>query len=176
MIDIDLHYSSGAIFSEDRKYRYALWRVWDLTLDLLLFVGLNPSSAAEVKNDPTITRNVQRAMRLGYGGLLCANLYAYVSTQPNILLGDGDFVGKETDDYLRQMIGLSKRHLCGWGSFKPVTKRASIVLGMIPEPYCLGVNFDNQPKHPLYVGYDVPMIKYSQFNPKSAIMIMSEVR
>ena len=59
------------------------------------------------------------------------------------------------------MIAISTKHLCGWGSFKPVKQRASTVLNMLKEPYCLGVNRDGQPKHPLYVGYDVPMVKYS---------------
>lgn len=158
---IDLSVSRGAIFSEDRRYRYALWRLWNPLLPILLSISLNPSTAGELSDDPTIARDTHRAYLYGFGGLFKGNLYGFVSTDPNRLLEDGDFVGLETDDYLRQMIALSGRHLCGWGSFKPVTKRAPAVLRMIPEPYCLGVNHDGQPKHPLYIGYDVPMMKYA---------------
>ncbi len=150
----------GAIFSEDRKYRYALWRVWSAIRPLLLLIGLNPSGANEIRNDPTITRGMVRADRTGFGGFLMANLYGYVSTDPNALLKAGDFIGELTDHYLKQMIAMSGRQLCGWGSFKPVVKRAPVVLAMIKEPYCLGVNADGQPKHPLYVAYDMPMVKY----------------
>jgi hypothetical protein len=101
-----------------------------------------------------------RAYKFGYGGLLQANLYGYISTIPNVLLGEGDFVGEENDDYIRLMICISSRQLCGWGSFSPVIKRAPIVLAMLAEPYCLGVNEDGQPKHPLYISYDVPMVRY----------------
>ena len=160
MVDLDI--PKGAIFSEDRKYRYALWRIWNLSRPILLLIGLNPSDANEIKNDPTITRGMVRADRDGFGGFLMANLYAFISTEPKALLGDGDFVGELTDYYLKQMIELSERQLCGWGSFPPVNKRASLVLAMIKEPYCLGVNADGQPKHPLYISYDTPMMKYKE--------------
>ena len=157
---IDLNILKGAIFSDDHKYRYALWRVWNLHKPMLMLIGLNPSTAGELNDDPTITRSMVRANKTGYGGLLMGNLYAYVSTDPKILLGMGDFVGELTDYYLKRMIAMSRRQLCGWGSFPPVVKRAPIVLGMIAEPYCLGVNADGQPKHPLYIGYGVQMKKY----------------
>jgi hypothetical protein len=157
---IDLSIPKGAIFSEDRKYRYALWRVWSLIIRPLLLIGLNPSRADERINDPTITRGMVRADRAGFGGLLMGNLYAFKSTEPKVLLGDGDFVGEYTDYYLKQMIELSERQLCGWGSFLPVKLRAPAVLAMIKEPYCLGVNADGNPKHPLYIAYDVPMVKF----------------
>ena len=157
---IDVNVSRGAIFSDDRKYRYALWRVWSVVRPLLLLIGLNPSVANELKDDPTITRGMVRADRTGYGGLLMANLYGYVSTDPKALLVNDNSVGELTDYYLKQMIALSSRQLCGWGSFLPVAKRAPEVLAMLKEPYCLGVNADGQPKHPLYVSYETPMVKY----------------
>ena len=162
MKEIDLNIPKGAIFSDDRKYRYALWRVWNLSRPILLQIGLNPSVANEIKDDPTITRGIVRADRNGFGGFIMANLYAFISTKPEALLGDDDFVGEFTDYYLKQMIELSERQLCGWGSFKPVAKRASIILSMLKEPYCLGSNVDGQPKHPLYVGYNVPMMLYER--------------
>jgi len=160
MRDIDLHIPTGAIFSEDRKYRYALWRVWNINRTILLQIGLNPSKAGEIRNDPTITRGMVRADREGFGGFLMANLYGLVSTQPEALLKNGNSVGEFTDYYLEEMIKVSDRQLCGWGSFKLVRQRASVVLGMIKEPYCLGVNTDGQPKHPLYISYDTPMRLY----------------
>jgi hypothetical protein len=160
MQEIDLSILSGAIFSDDRKYRYALWRIWNPKLDLLMLIGLNPSTANEISNDPTITRGIVRANQNKFGGFLMANLYGYVSTDPNALLKEGDFVGEFTDYYLNKMINLSSIQLCGWGSFKPVKYRAPFVLGMTKNPYCLGINADGNPKHPLYIGYNQPMIKY----------------
>jgi len=160
MKSIDLTAPKGAIFSDDRKYRYALWRVWNPNKPLLQTVGLNPSVAGEIKDDPTITRLMSRAYQTGYGGLLMSNLYAFISTNPDRLLSNGNTVGEFTDYYLKEMIRMSDKQLVGWGSFKPVKERAVEVLKMIPEPYCLGVNSDGQPKHPLYVSYETPMVRY----------------
>ena len=161
---INLSIPKGAIFSDDRKYRYALWRVWSNTRPLLLLIGLNPSSANEINDDPTITRGIVRANRNGFGGLLMGNLYAYVSTNPEALLKNGESIGALNDYYLKLMISMSGRQLCGWGSFKPVIYRASAVYSMLPNPVCLGVNADGQPKHPLYISYHLPTVRYS-FSP-----------
>ena len=163
MNEIDLTVAKGAIFSNDRMYRYALWRVWNQQHPMLMLIGLNPSKAGEINNDPTITRSIRRANEAGFGGLLMANLYAFVSTDPEILYrGQGNFVGDLNDYYIRQMIAMSGRQLCGWGSFPAVIQRVPIVLAMIKEPYCLGVNADGQPKHPLYISYKTPMIRYAK--------------
>lgn len=37
--DIDI--TSGATFSEDRLYRYQLWRIWDKQKPMLNVIGLN---------------------------------------------------------------------------------------------------------------------------------------
>lgn len=160
MRDMDLSLPSGAIFSDDRTYRYALWRVWSSFRPFLMVIGLNPSTANEVKTDPTITRLIIRADRDGFGGLLMGNLYAYVSTWPKVLLTNKESVGEFNDSYLRLMISLSGRQLCGWGSFPPVKRRAPEVLEMMKEPYCLGTNADGEPTHPLYIAYETAMMPY----------------
>lgn len=151
---------TGAIFSEDRKYRFALWRRWNKIRPLMLLIGLNPSKADEVRNDPTITRGISRANKEGFGGFFMGNLYGLVSTQPEALLKNSDSVGELTDYWLEEMIKASVRQLCGWGSFKAVKQRSALILSMIREPYCLGINADGQPKHPLYISYDTPMTRY----------------
>ena len=160
MKQIDFALPKGAIFSDDRKYRFALWRIWNPSKPLLMTIGLNPSVASESKDDPTITRLMARAYKLGYGGLLMANLYAFVSTNPDRLLNNGDSIGEYTGYYIKLMVDLSQTQLCGWGSFKPVKMRANTVYKLLTNPFCLGINKDGQPKHPLYIGYDVPMLKY----------------
>ena len=156
---IDVSLPKGAIFSDNRQFRYVLWRCWNPSRPPLAVIGLNPSSANEIKDDATITRLMGRAGQNGFGSLLMGNLYAFVSTNPDLLLSVNDTVGIHNDDYLKMLISMAGRTLCGWGSFKPVKRRSPIVLAMIKEPYCLGVNADGQPKHPLYVSYDTPMVR-----------------
>jgi hypothetical protein len=158
--EIDLSTPQGAIFSDDGKYRYSLWRLWSQVRPMLLFIGLNPSTASSSMNDPTITRLMVRANNEGFGGLLAANLYALVSTNPNALLSTSDSIGPETDEYLQRLIRISGKVMCGWGSFAAAMARSTAVLRMIPEPWCLGINSDGQPKHPLYMKYDTPIVRY----------------
>lgn len=74
---------SGAVFSdENRKFRYALWRIWDITLDGLLFIGLNPSTAEHVKDDPTVRRLIGFAKTWGFGSLFVGNLFSLVTPDP----------------------------------------------------------------------------------------------
>lgn len=46
----------GATFSPDRRYRYLLWRMWSPAMPVANFVLLNPSTADETVNDPTVER------------------------------------------------------------------------------------------------------------------------
>ncbi len=160
-MSLDLSSLKGAVFSDDRAFRYVLWRIWSPERGLLLSIGLNPSTANERKDDPTVTRDIARAAKAGYGGLLKANLYAYVSSSPEALLGKFSYiVGQENDAYLKEMIALSARQVVCWGSFPAAKLRAPAVLKMIAEPYCYGVNADGEPKHPLYLPYVTPLEKY----------------
>ena len=160
MKQIDLTIPQGAIFSEDGTHRYSLWRIWSQSKPFLMFCGLNPSKAGQINNDPTVTRMMSRSYKEGYGGLFVGNLYSYVSTDPKALIGNNGCFNQETDYYIKLMSELSERQLCGWGSFPAVKFRDCEVFKLMTEPYCLGVNGDGQPKHPLYIGYNVPMIKY----------------
>ena len=73
----------NATFSNCRKYRYSLSRIWDKKKKLVLFIGLNPSTANEEVDDPTIRRCVNYVQNWGYGGLMMVNLFAYRVTLPS---------------------------------------------------------------------------------------------
>ncbi|MCB9902553.1 MAG: DUF1643 domain-containing protein, partial [Planctomycetes bacterium] len=45
---------STATFSPCRTYRYSLTRIWDDAAPVCGFILLNPSTADETRNDPTI--------------------------------------------------------------------------------------------------------------------------
>ena len=175
MKSIDTSKATGAIFSDDRKYRYALWRLWSMTRKPLMFIGLNPSTATEITNDPTVVRCMTRAAKNGFGGLLVANLYAFVSSNPNVLTGEEEnYVGKDTDEYILSMSKMAEVVVCGWGSFPAVNGRADAVLKMVQDPHCLGVNMDGHPKHPLYISYDKQIMKYKGRSNEYANIILRQ--
>ncbi|MCB0280523.1 MAG: DUF1643 domain-containing protein, partial [Calditrichaeota bacterium] len=87
---------SGARFSRDRRYRYALWRTWADGNDSVLFIGLNPSQADEKENDPTIRRCISFAQDWGFSGCIVVNLFAYCTAYPGELKTIADPIGPRT--------------------------------------------------------------------------------
>ena len=68
---------STAVYSDCERYRYLLTRVWNPDAPRALFVMLNPSTATEVQNDPTVERCERRARALGFGGFRVTHLFAW---------------------------------------------------------------------------------------------------
>ena len=65
-----------------------------------MFIGLNPSTADEVDDDRTIKRCISYAKQWGYGGIIMANLFAYRTSSPNVMMDSHDPIGKENDAWL----------------------------------------------------------------------------
>ena len=168
---INLSQWCGAVFSNDRIYRYALWRAWSNQPQRVMNVlMLNPSTADETKNDPTVERCQVRAVQLGFQALIVTNLYALRSTDPKGLRDVPDPVGGQaTDRYILEASLLSETVLCAWGNHTDPT-RASFVLKLITEHQpsqtnklmCLAKNFTGQPAHPLYFPYAAPLKPFTR--------------
>ena len=159
-LDVGMEPEAGAVFSPDGKYRYRLWRVWDRSKPLVLFILLNPSTADEFRLDPTLTRCRNFAQHWGYGGLLVGNIFALRSTDPRALYTDHDPVGPHNDIHLREMVVQAKTTVVGWGTHGRWMDRGNAVVRFIPEPKCLGLNQDGTPKHPLYISSRSDPIPY----------------
>jgi hypothetical protein len=151
-----------AYFSEDRKHRYWLLRVWDESLPLLCVVGINPSTADERENDPTIRRCIGFAKRLGYGGLLMLNVGAYRSTDPRGWRKAADPYGPEnTVQHLKDYVSIfgATCVVAAWGKNGQyaVQRCAEIASEMQPMLWCWGKNGDGTPRHPLMLPYSTPL-------------------
>lgn len=159
----------GATISVDRKYRYQLWRQWNIKLPRLFFVMLNPSTADADQDDPTIRKCVGFAGRNGFGGIYVMNLFAWRATSPAAMRMQyrrGDIVGPQNDDYLRvianSLLG-GDRVVLAWGAHAQHYRwRVDIVKPLLPVGRCwsLGLTKHGHPKHPLYVPYYARMEQY----------------
>jgi len=158
---------NGAMFSPLAVYRYKLWRIWDKSKPMIMFICLNPSTADAVKNDPTITRCQVRAKLLGYGGMYFANIFAYKSTQIDGLLHSDDPIGNpENDKAILEMARNSNAVVCGWGNYGSYLNRSGDLVDTLSlagiKLWCLGINRTGEPVHPLYVAYYTPIIPYER--------------
>jgi len=142
--------SNGAIFSDCRNHRFVLWRIWDESLPKAMFIGLNPSTANEDKDDATIRRVIKFAKSWGYGGVYMLNLFTYVTAYPEELKTCQNPL-LMADEFLKMYAKDSEKIIFAWGSFYEAKERAIYVIKMFPSAYTLVRNKDGSPRHPLYV-------------------------
>lgn len=167
MIFID-NTDCGARFSQCRQYRYTLWRRWEPDCPLsnmVAFIGLNPSTADEIKNDPTVKRCINFAIRWGYGGMVMLNLFAYRATDPKVMKAHAEPIGPSNDDAIRDIVREIGETIFAWGNHGLYMDRGKHVFDMVCALDCvrhrgvysshLGLTSSLQPKHPLYLKADL---------------------
>lgn len=166
-----------ATFSTDQRYRYLLSIVWDDALPLCQFVGLNPSTADEMKDDPTVRRCKRFASSFGCGGLIMTNIFAYRATDPKDMIAfkmnGGNPIGETfaalnvNNQALIETSSMAKTKIviAAWGVHGRMDDRGRQVAALIgPEKlHCLGTTMGGYPKHPLYLKKDLQPVKYWPF-------------
>ena len=144
---------SGAVLDTDRRHRFILWRFWD-DEPRMLFIGLNPSTANELTDDPTVRRLCGFARGWGYGGLYVCNLFSFITPHPKELLIETRHHAANTPA-IQMILNLVVLTVCGWGDgIKPVEQgysRARTVYELTESPMCFGITTSGNPKHPLYL-------------------------
>lgn len=148
---------SEAVYSDCEQYRYLLTRVWGQG-PKALFVMLNPSTATEVQNDPTVERCERRARALGFGAFRVTNIFAFRATDPKVMRAVGDPVGPDNDAAIFDSVGWADMVVCAWGNHGLHRDRGQHVQELLRASgtplFHLGLTGQGQPRHPLYIGYD----------------------
>jgi hypothetical protein len=152
----------GAIYSACQTYRYLLWISWDPSRLLCAFVMLNPSTATEKENDPTISRCERRARAWGWGGLIVANLFAFRSTDPVALYLHDEPVGPQNDACILAAAEAAETTICAWGKHGDFRGRAAHVRQLLASKplSALKLNGDGSPAHPLYLPYSLNPVSF----------------
>lgn len=155
---------TGAIFSPCRRWRYILWRRWDVhpsdDRGICAFIGLNPSTADETKNDPTITRCVRYAKDWGYSSVWMLNLFAFRATEPRVMKANRfSAVGPLNDEYLAQACRHVDVTVAAWGTHGWFMDRHQSVItllnGVGVDLHALKVTKGGFPSHPLYLSSEL---------------------
>lgn len=162
----------GAHISEDGKYRFSLWRIWDGTLPTVMFIMLNPSTANGYEDDPTIRRCIGYAKAWGYGGLYVCNLFAFRATKPkalkeNIKLSTlrVDAIGYGNDEIIISTSTCCDKVIFAWGRHGVIRNRDKEVIDLFKEAFYLELTKDNIPKHPLFLKQTlIPLPFYNHGN------------
>jgi hypothetical protein len=165
----------SAILSPCKRYRYELRRVWDGVKPRLYVGGLNPSKADAEVDDLTVTKLCGFASRLGLGGIVVWNLYAYRATDPRDLwraeLERVDIVGPNNARYLERIFDevagdRGARLVAAWGEHRNA-ERVEAVLdlmdwhrGCLERLECWGTTKAGAPRHPSRIAYATPLVRW----------------
>ncbi|EBA04353.1 MAG: DUF1643 domain-containing protein [Paracoccaceae bacterium] len=160
---ITRHHTKGdavsvAIYSPCEKYRYSLTRVWDETAPRALYVMLNPSTATEVQNDPTVERCERRSRALGFGAFQVCNIFAWRDTDPRNMKAAKDPVGPANNATISDACKWANTIVCAWGTHGAHLARGKEVTKLMRATnlplFHLGLSKAGHPKHPLYISYE----------------------
>jgi hypothetical protein len=172
----DLVGYSEAVFNEARTHRYLLVRRWGDGGRTATFIMLNPSTATAMDDDPTIRRCVGYAKREGCSALTVVNLFGLRATHPVELRRHWDPVGERNDEFIDQQClakddGPPRLVVAAWGGHGHYLDRSQIVGDRLHDQLtlqtgrripllCLGTTRTGQPRHPLYLTRNEPLIPY----------------
>lgn len=153
-----------AYLSDDRVYRYVLWRIWDDAKPMINFIGLNPSTANETVDDPTTRRCIGYAKDWGGGSLTMTNLFAFRGKNPKDMKAAKDPVGILNDVVLLGQAMRSSISIAAWGSDGNYLDRDKEVLKLLNNIHrplkCLALTKNGMPRHPLYLKKDLKPFVY----------------
>ena len=146
---------SGAVISKNDIYRYRLTREIGPSSNAVMFLMLNPSTADENQDDPTIRRCIGFARSWRFGWMHVTNLSPLRATDPKELRAQGlesPKVRKRNMEAVLQTASKSDMIVAAWGDKGVWENRASKMLKAMKhyghDVYCLQLTRKNQPRHP----------------------------
>lgn len=159
----NLFEDNGATFNEDRTRRYSLWRIWDKSKPLVMFIGVNPSDANENEPDQTIHKVVGISKHNGYGGLYMMNLFTIISADIKILNDTknwGDFLADK--EHLINTFSKCQDVVFAWGNSKYAAGRSNEIIRHFKRlnPLCIKKNKNGSPIHPLFQKATSQLVKF----------------
>lgn len=152
---------SGAVFDHTNRYRFLLWRLWD-ERPRVLFVGLNPSTANELSDDPTVRRLMRFAESWDYGGFYLCNVFGYCTAYPEELFSS-QALHKANKPAILMANSLTVASVAMWGDgIEKVENGRSIaehIKELVAPSFCFGLTQKGNPKHPLYLPNDAELVE-----------------
>ncbi len=119
-----------------------------------MFIGLNPSTADETKDDQTIRKCVGFAKQFGFGALCMTNLFAVRTKDPAIMKATAEPIGPENDHWLLTCAKRADLVIAAWGldgAFMGRDREVRIMLSQFTMLKCLKHTKGGHPGHPLYL-------------------------
>ncbi|MBA8904849.1 DUF1643 domain-containing protein [Aminobacter ciceronei] len=168
MIESLLALHSSAVISDCTDYRYRLDREVQERGLVFAFFGVNGSTAGPVEEDQTTKKWRGFTLRNGGCRYIAANPFGYRAKDVRRLAEVDDPVGPENARYLREIIAEADILVPCWGSRDKIPERLRHHLDDLRELLfasgkpikVFGFTSSGDPKHPLMLGYDTPLVDW----------------
>ncbi|NPT59683.1 DUF1643 domain-containing protein [Paraburkholderia elongata] len=164
----DVNVSSSAVFSTCGTYRYRLEREVAMDGPTFAYFGVNPSTADATINDATVRKWIGFTKVNGGRRLIVGNVFAYRSTDVKGLRLAADPYGPDNPMHLKSIIDDADILVPCWGDRKKLDRRLQSNFDWIKARFLLsgkpvmtfGFTSSGDPKHPLMLGYNTPLIDW----------------
>lgn len=158
----------SAIFSACGAYRYRLGRIVQAAGIRALFIGVNPSKAGADVEDATTGKWRGFSLRNGIREYDAVNPFAFCATDVGELACASDPVGPDNIAHIMAAIANADVIIPCWGSRDKLPKqlrhhltRLKLTIFAAGKPVRIfGLTKSGDPKHPLMLGYDTPLIEW----------------
>jgi hypothetical protein len=133
---------------------------------MVLWIMLNPSTADDGANDPTIRRVCGFSRAWGFRKVEIRNLFAYRATDPadmaNALRRMVDVIGVDNNQAISSAAASAMTIIAAWGAHELAGPRGRHVAKMLypKQLRCLGTTKAGAPRHPLYVPASFVPLEY----------------
>jgi hypothetical protein len=160
---------SSAVISPCGTFRYRLDRFVQECGLVAAFFGVNGSTAGPIEEDHTTLKWFGFSARNNIRRYIAGNPFAYRAKDVRTLAKVADPVGPENARYLAEIIAEADILIPCWGRRDKVPRplrhhfdvlKAALVASGKPIRI-FGLTDGGDPKHPLMLGYDTPLIPWS---------------
>lgn len=159
----------SAIISTCGKYRYRLERTVGMEGPVYAFFGVNPSTADANLNDATVRKWIGFTKVLGGSRFIVGNVFAYRATDVRQLACVDDPYGDDIGDHVTDIIEESDILVPCWGNTSKVPLQLQGAFDVLMDALLssgkpvrhFGLTKAGDPKHPLMLGYDTPLLDWA---------------
>lgn len=156
----------SAIISACGLYRYRLERTVAMEGRVYAFFGINPSTADASIDDATVRKWIGFTKVFGGSRFIVGNVFAYRATDVKALRGVEDPFGDDIGEHITDIINDADILVPCWGNVSKVPPKLQFAFDVLMDALVssgkpvkhFGLTKSGDPKHPLMLSYDTPLI------------------
>ena len=166
----------SAIISPCGQYRYRLERTVAMEGPVYAFFGINPSTADASLDDATVRKWIGFTKKWGGSRFIVGNVFAFRATDVKALASVDDPYGPDIGDHITSIIEDADILVPCWGNTTKVPPQLQDAFDVLMDALVssgkpvrhFGQTNAGDPKHPLMLAYDTPLLAWGDAEAEEA--------